>query len=56
MCLLHDMAEAALYFFPVQVFFCLNLSRFPMSGADCGHVDIDYSIRLEKALSCEKTN
>lgn len=37
-------------------FFCLDLSRFSTSRADCSHVGIDYSIRPEKALSCEKTN
>lgn len=42
--------------FHSQVFHCLDLSRFSMSRADCNHVDIDYSIRPEKALSREKTN
>lgn len=32
-----------------QVFFRLDLNRFSMSRADWSHVDIDYSIKLEKA-------
>lgn len=32
-----------------QGFFCLDLNHFSMSRADWSHVDIDYSIKLEKA-------
>lgn len=52
--------STTLYFFSNQfhlkVFLFLDLGRFSMSSADCNHVDIDYSIKPEKALSREKTN
>lgn len=37
-----------------QVFFRLDLNRFSMSRADWSHVDIDYSIKLEKAAQLWK--